>query len=194
MVDLIRPRHVVWQAWTGVSLESCRIVPDGDGIRVQSVALGVETGTPWAVRYTLRCDAGWRTRELSVESLSAEERPLSLVGDGAGRWSGADGERLARFDGCLDVDLTSTVFTNTLPIRRLAMAPGSSDEITVVYVVVPGLDVSVARQRYRCLGWGPDGGRYRFEQVAGGFTAEIVVDADGLVIEYPEIARRVWSR
>ena len=65
-------RHVVWQAWTGVSLESCRIADTGDGIRAESVALGVEAGKPWAVRYTLRCDAGWRARELTVSSLASD--------------------------------------------------------------------------------------------------------------------------
>jgi hypothetical protein len=44
------------------------------------------------------------------------------------------------------------------------------------------------------LTWAPDGGRYRFEDPATGFTAEISVDGDGLVIEYPNVARRVWSR
>ena len=185
---------MVWQAWSGVSLESCRLVPSGDGVRAQSVALGVEAGTPWAVRYTLRCDAGWRTRELLVESLAGDDGPLSLTGDGTGRWTGARGEHLPTLDGCLDVDLTSTAFTNTLPIRRLEMAPGWSEEITVVYVVLPELEVSVARQRYHCLTRGPEGGRYRCEHVATGFTAEISVDADGLVIDYPQIARRAWAR
>jgi uncharacterized protein len=64
----------------------------------------------------------------------------------------------------------------------------------VVCVAVPGLEVSVARQRYHCLSWGADGGRYRLEAPASGFTAEIAVDADGLVIEYPGVARRVWAR
>jgi uncharacterized protein len=187
-------RHVFWQAWTGVALESCRVTTVSDGVRAECVALGVEGGRPWGVRYTLRGDAGWRTRELSVSSLGGDEATLRLSGDGTGRWTGADGERLVALDGCLDVDLSATAFTNTLPIRRLAMLPGWSEEITVAYVAVPGLGVSVARQRYHCLHWAPDGARYRFEDPASGFTAEISVDADGLVIDYPGVARRVWSR
>ena len=191
---IARERRVVWQAWTGVSLESCRVGPVGDGTRARGVALGLESGTPWVVRYVLRCDAGWRTRELSVESLDDDDRPLALTGDGQGRWRGAGGEALPALDGCLDVDLTSTVFTNTLPIRRLALAPGRTEEISVVYVIVPGLEVSVARQRYTCVTCSREGGRYRFEDAASGFQAEISVDADGLVIDYPPIARRVWAR
>ena len=184
----------MWQAWSGVGLESCRVVAGTEGIRAESVALGVEAGHSWAVRFTLRCDAGWRTRDLRVTSLAGDGATLVLAGDGTGRWTGADGQRLAALDGCLDVDLTSTVFTNTLPIRRLGMVPGWSEEITVAYVTVPGLVLSVARQRYQCLTWAPDGGRYRFESPASGFTADIAVDGDGLVTEYPHIARRVWSR
>jgi hypothetical protein len=184
----------VWQAWTGIAFESCRVVTGGDGIRAESVALGVEAGTPWAVRYALRCDAGWRTRALTVSSLGSDDGSLTVMGDGSGRWTDAAGQRLPALDGCLDVDLSSTAFTNTLPIRRLGMGCGWSEEMTVVYVEVPGLELSVARQRYHCLSWASDGGRYRFEDPATGFTAEISVDGDGLVIDYPGIARRVWSR
>jgi len=38
------------------------------------------------------------------------------------------------------------------------------------------------------------GGRYRFEALGSDFTAEIALDGDGLVVEYPRLARRVWSR
>src|SRR6266851_3870292 len=40
-----------------------------------------------------------------------------------------------------------------------------------------------------------DGGRYRYEslkQGVSGFTAELPVDRDGLVGDYPEVFRRVW--
>jgi hypothetical protein len=187
-------RQVFWQAWTGVGLESCRIRHDAAGVWAESVALGVEEDQPWALRYTLRGDTGWRTRELSVVSLGHDATSLRLIGDGAGRWTGPAGERLPQLDGCLDVDLTSSVFTNTLSIRRLGLAPGRSEETTVVYVTVPGLGVSISRQRYRCLASAPDGARYRFEAPASGFVAEISVDRDGLVVDYPGIARRVWAR
>lgn len=183
----------MWQAWTGVGLESCRVVSHADGIYADSVALGVTSGRAWAVRYTLRCDGDWRVREVAVTNMT-DGGAVMLTADGTGRWTGEDGARRVALDGCLDVDLSCTPFTNTLPVRRLGMVPGWSEEITVVYVSVPGLEVSVARQRYTCLTWGPDGGRYRYDGLGTDFTAEISLDADGLVIEYPKFARRVWSR
>jgi uncharacterized protein len=184
----------MWQAWSSPGLEAIHVTADHDGARVQSVAIGLEDGRPYTIRYGLRCDAGWRVRTLEVWTLTEPGASLALSSDGRGRWTGPDGTHRGTLDGCVDVDLPSTVFTNTLPIRRLGLVPGRSDEISVVYVAVPELTVSVARQRYTCLAWGPEGGRYRFESLGSDFTAEITLDADGLVVEYPEIARRVWSR
>jgi hypothetical protein len=96
-------------------------------------------------------------------------------------------------DGCIDVDISSTPFTNTLPIRRLGLEPGESEELAVTYILVPELLVGAERQRYDCLEAQAEGGLYRFEALPSGFTAELPVDADGLVIDYPGLFRRVWS-
>jgi len=187
-------RQVMWQAWTGHGLESLRVSVDADGVRAESVAIGLSAGRAYTVRYALRCDTGWRVRTLEAWTLGDEHASLALSSDGSGRWTGPDGAHRPSLDGCFDVDFPSTAFTNTLPIRRLAMVPGWSEELSVVYIAVPALTVSVARQRYTCLTWGPDGGRYRFESLGTDFNAEITLDGDGLVVEYPRIARRVWSR
>ena len=88
------------------------------------------------------------------------------------------------------MDLPITPFTNTLPIRRLALAAGASAEIDVVYVRAPALSVEVDRQRYTCL---EPMRRYRYEAVDGSFTAEIEVDSRGLVVMYPELFRRRYD-
>ena len=186
-------RRVLWQPWTGPGLESLRLVQDTDGVRADSVAIGLHDGQPFAIRYAIRCDAAWHVRDVEIASLEGRSTTLTLSSDGMGRWTDGRGDHVPALDGCLDLDLSATPFTNTLPIRRLALAPGWATEITVVYVEVPSLRVGVSRQRYRCLTWGPTGGAYRYENGAGDFTAEITVDADGLVLEYPQIARQVWS-
>ena len=39
-----------------------------------------------------------------------------------------------------------------------------------------------------------DGGesRFRYDAVGDDFTAELPVDADGLVMDYPDLFKRVW--
>ena len=184
----------MWQAWTGPGLESVRVRADAEGVRVESVAIGLAGARAYTIRYALGCDADWRVRTLEAWALGEGGASLALCSDGRGRWTGPDGAHRPALDGCFDVDLPSTVFTNTLPVRRLGMVQGWSEELSVVYVAVPELTLTVARQRYTCLTWGSDGGRYRFESIGADFTAEITLDGDGLVMEYPRIARRVWSR
>src|SRR5215203_6431025 len=71
--------------------------------------------------------------------------------DGEGHWKRRGGEPMPDLDGCIDVDISATPFTNTLPIRRLGFEPGQSEELTVAYIRVPELLIGPERQRYGCL-------------------------------------------
>ena len=91
------------------------------------------------------------------------------------------------------MDLSATTFTNTLPIRRLDLKEGESSEIAIVYVNVPSHRRDASVQRYTCPERNPDGGLYRYEDEGEfeGFTADLPVDAGGLVLDYPGILRRI---
>jgi uncharacterized protein len=92
--------------------------------------------------------------------------------------------RLAR---ALDVDLEGSPLMNTLPIRRLGLTtakPGTSWDIEVAWLLVPSLEVVVARQTYTALSPG------RIGFASGRFTAEVEVDGDGYVTHYPGLAAR----
>lgn len=186
-------RSVMWVPWTGVGLEHLALTWGEEGIRADGVVIGVEGGAPFRVRYEVCCEAGWRVREVKVASLVSNVAYVSLLADGEGRWTMPNGEPIAALDGCVDVDISVTPFTNTLPIRRLNLKPSESEEIKVVYVTVPEMGVENVRQRYTCLERGPNGGLYRYKDggLFKGFVADLPVDADGLVLDYPEIFRRV---
>ena len=61
-----------------------------------------------------------------------------------------------------------------------------------MYVEVPSFRVGIAKQRYTCLVRRDDGTMHRYE--SGTFKADIVLDADGLVVEYPRAFTRLWPR
>lgn len=98
------------------------------------------------------------------------------------------GTALPELNGAIDIDISITPFTNTLPIRRLNLRSGESYEILVVYIRMPGLSITTDRQRYTCL---EVGRRYRYESVDSDFAREIEVDAHGLVVTYPDLFRRM---
>lgn len=94
-----------------------------------------------------------------------------------------DGRSALQFDGCLDVDIPLTPFTNTLPIRRLGLRVGETREIGVIYCDVLEEQIRPVRQRYTRI----SGTEYHYENVPNDFEATIVVDESGLVVDYPEL-------
>jgi hypothetical protein len=176
-----------WQSWDGDSLEHLVLRLGADGATAESALLGTSEGNAFAARYHIACDRDWRVRTASIH-VTGVEPALVLASDGDGRWHDGAGAQVAALDGAIDIDITATPFTNTLPIRRLRLSQGGAAEIAVAYVSLPGLGVTLERQRYTRL----DNGRhYRFESLDGGFTRDIEVDADGLVVSYPGLFRRV---
>lgn len=178
-----RVREVAWRSPDGRMREAVRLTVTAEGFVAEGrIARGTADGPPLRVRYRIEGDAAWRTRRVAAR---AEEEPSALVlhADGAGRWTDGDGRPLDALAGCLDVDIQASPFTNTLPIRRLALAPGGAAEVAAVFVTVPALDARPLRQRYTRLDAGA--GRYRYESLESDFRAELPVDADGLLIAYP---------
>ena len=184
--------QAMWTPWDGRGLEHLRLRVGEGGVEADGAVIGEEDGVAFRVRYVIRCDPGWRTREMVVDPLDGRD-PLRLTSDGEGKWSDASGQSIPELEGCIDVDLSATPFTNTLPVRRLGLREGESAEIAVVYVDVPEMRLDLSGQRYTCLERGPDGGLYRYEDRGSfrGFVADLPVDADGLVLDYPGIFRRL---
>ena len=112
---------------------------------------------------------------------------LHLESDGQGRWQ-ANGKEQPTLQGCIDIDIQATPLTNTLPIRRLGLETGESMEIRLGYIEVPTLTVHPSNQRYTAI---EAGSLYRFESLESGFTADLPVDEDGFVLDYPGLFKRL---
>jgi hypothetical protein len=192
-------RDVFWAPWDRPGLEHLRLQTGAEAIRADGAIIAIVDGEALRASYQIVCDLSWRVREARILMSHPAAIVLDHRADGEGHWSNTSGEPLPELDGCVDIDFAATPFTNTPPIRRLDLQPGESAEVAVVYVDAPSLEVTSVWQRYTCLASGADGARYRFEALPyaalpDGFSAELSVDADGLVREYPPLFRRVWAR
>ena len=184
-------REVVWQAEGGIGQEHLSL-SDREGVIVaDSFAIALLDSRPVRVRYQVVCDSGWVTRGVAITTGLAGGSPtvIELRSDGNGHWTNSDGSALSHLDGCTDVDITTTPFTNTLPIRRLGLKPGQAETIHVAWIDVEALSVVPKEQRYT----GVSAGVVRFEAVDSGFRRELDVDEDGLVRTYPGLFTRVWA-
>jgi uncharacterized protein len=178
-------RNVLFSRCDGPGLEHLHLFEQNGEIIADSLLIAIEENRAFRAHYTIHCDAAWCVRSIA--------RELHLLADGKGQWHTADGTPLSSLAGCIDVDITVTPFTNTLPIRRLHLTPGQAAEITVVYFSLPELQFQPARQRYTCLSTNTRGNIYKYEGLESGFTAELQTDHDGLILDYPDLWRRVWS-
>jgi hypothetical protein len=186
------PCSVAWRRLDldqGLGVATVSVFPGGLGVEGCDVA--VEGEGLWWVTWGLDVDDAWRTRSFSATvGGTSGERDVTLLADGSGAWK-MDDEPAPELEGCTDVDIVSTVFTNTLPIRRLALAVGDSADIRAAWVDVPSLELSVSNQRYTRLEPADGLDRYEFKEVDSGDAYVLTVDEDGLVVEYERIARRV---
>ena len=190
-------------------MEDAEITIGADGLAATSTALGT---IPLAYRLDLelRVDAGWITRRLA----------LTASGDGYGRarscWSTTVIQTGALTDhdvvppavlasappdtvdpgdipgDVLDVDVQYSPLTNLMPIRRLGLdRRGATGSFVMAWISVPSLAMTLDDQRYTLLGVDNGDQCAHFENGDGFFTAVIRCDADGIVLDYPGIARRL---
>ena len=191
-------RAVAWRGVVEWLAEHAVLELDEDGVRATGVQLGAE---PLPYRLDYRVDAGgdWATRSLELQATGAGwHRRLSLRRDQAHAWSfeaagegeegtlGEPGGDVRAVGDALDCDLAFSPLTNLMPVRRHALheTTGTQDFVMAL-VSVPELRFAPSTQRYEHL----RPGVVRF--VSGDFTAELVLDGDGLVLVYPELAERV---
>lgn len=134
-----------------------------------------------ALEYEIECDPHWRTSYARIDTLlERDRRSVELARDSTDSWT-VNGIPRPDLEGCTDIDLGFSPSTNLLPIRRLALEVESEAEVRAAWVQFPGLTVTVLEQRYRRL----HSNTYRYESAGGNFRRDLLVNAHGLVIDYP---------
>jgi hypothetical protein len=186
-------RSIVWSSCDEPGFEHLRLMQEADRITADGIVLKVCKDNAFRVQYGIHCDENWGLREVTVKLLDDESLNIKLSTDGNGHWTNESGQPVFSLNGCYGVDISATPFTNTLAIRQLDLKPGESAELVVVFIAVPEMAVEPSRQRYTCQELNDDGGLYRYEDegLFKGFTADLRVDREGLVLDYPKLFKRV---
>jgi uncharacterized protein len=189
---------LTWQAEDGHGLEGVRVLPGHGGLRALGRMVRVEPGGDFTASYRLVVGEDGRLARLSVTSATAaRERHLTINRTDDGVWllDTGSGTGAVRDDcaGAVDVDLAYSPMFNTIPIRRLRLHREAGEHtLPMVFVALPELEVRVVEQTYRTVSVLDEGtGHAEIGFRWGDFTADLVVDADGVVASYPGVARRL---
>jgi hypothetical protein len=178
-----------WTAREWLGMEHV-IVSAGPARVTADSQLVLADGELASVRYRIECDASWRFVRLDVTvTKTAGVSRMSLSVDEDGHWH-RDGTALPSLEGCIDIDIDRSPFTNTLPIRRLTWHPGTARHLDMAYVSFPELSVRPSRQTYTLLSGGAERGEAVYRYESGDYRAELPVDGEGFVKDYPGL----WDR
>ena len=175
-----------WIPEDGAGAEHLVLQVGPDEVVGEAVVVGTRFGTPYGAHYRVELAPDWTVRRVLVAL--TDGRKLVVSADGRGHWHDIDGKPLPMLDGCIDVDISATAFTNTFPIRRLGLTKGERREIRVAYLAIPALTIEPVDQAYTCI---EPRRRYLYEGVFRGFEAELAIDANWLVEDYPTLFKRI---
>jgi uncharacterized protein len=178
-----------WRRSDGRRLEVLRLSDTPGGLTAQSNV--VDAGErSFSVEYEWVLDAAWRTRALRVRVVDEVVRHILVERTGDGTWR-IDGHPRADLDGCEEIDLSITPFSNTLALRRFGPPPGGAGELTTLYLGFPSGPPVPSRQRYDRL----DDRVFRYVDLGRfkGFEARLTVDEHGLVQMYEGLFERLES-
>ena len=205
-------RGIGWQKEAQLGgAEWTDVVVSTDRLSATGTAIG-ETPVPYRLDYELDVGPGFVTRRLRVRSHgNGWRRHLDLRRADDGTWTadatvtgepvelqaatladpGASAETIASLSGALDCDLGECPLTNTMPVLRHGLLhPSDPIDFVMAWVSVPDLSVRRSDQRYTFLEAAVGGGALiRYE--SGTFRADVRFDADGLVVDYPGLGRRL---
>lgn len=167
-------------------------------------ASGVQYGDGYEATWELRAAENWVTERVSVNvEGDGWGRSLELLRSEQGVWSaetneeGAQPEDLpspgivqsADLKAALDCDLGLCPLTNTMPIRRLTLLETQvpKTQLIMAWIDMPSLQVIASDQYYSSV----DAETVRYKSGTRGVDVELEVDGDGVVVHYPDLARRV---
>lgn len=188
-----RMRRVIWRrVFDDNALEFFTVQRAGEVEVLNGQIVTLHDGSPVLVEYEIACTPGLqRVRHARItRSWRADSSTLVLQSDGEGAWR-VNGERAAQLDGCTDIGIEWTPSTNTLPANRLSRSVGARLDIEAAWVRLPALSVERSPPSYSRL----EDGSARYENLAGGFHADVTSDDLGLPISYGQMWTRVaqWS-
>jgi uncharacterized protein len=177
----VTTRSIFWERLDYPGHEAARVERLQNGWFFRGTAVFHIDRRPCKLDYTIQCDEEWRTEEVALDGWFGSELVRHEIKVDSRRHWYFNGAERPELDGCFDIDLGFSPLTNTLPIRRLNLKIGALAPVCAAWVPVPGFDLRPLEQIYRRL----DVTRYRYESSGGRFVADLEVDEEGFVIEYP---------
>jgi len=180
-------RKIKWKGLKYPSQEDCILKETDNGVEVTSVITGTVGNKTFKLKYRVLANKLWETSLLDLHVISNGNERTLLLEKMKGCWL-VNNAVDHRFDACVDIDISLTPFTNTLPIRRLVYNGHVRNKIEVVYIDIIANIIMPVTQYYTKI----SDSVYLYENEKTTFSAELKTDSHGLVIAYPNLFIEQW--
>lgn len=155
-------------------------------IVISSVLTGALDTLHYTAEYLLKLSHRWQVNQFEISyvlngishSVSGAHTPDEWI---------INRQVKPEFKKCVDIDITLTPFTNSLPINRLRMNQDEPHQLEVLYINVLENRMYPVRQQYTKK----SETTYNFQNIPNDFEADIIVDNQGFVVHYPQLFERM---
>ncbi len=172
---------ILWRRLDRPGHESARLYAQDQAWHLDGAAVFAFDSLPCRLDYEIVCDSRWQTVSAQVFGwVGVETVAIDISVDSGLHWT-MNGLEIPTVRGCLDLDLNFSPVTNLIPIRRLDLEIGQAEDVKAAWLRFPEFTLEPLAQVYRRLG----PAAYRYESADGSFTADLAVNAAGLVTLYP---------
>jgi hypothetical protein len=180
---------VVWRNEEIYGCEYLKIEDKTESLVVQSTVIYVDEKKTNAhnLTYYVELDEHWLTKRVSINVDKINN--LELHTDGDGNWFNTGGESINSLNGAIDIDISATPFSNSLPINRINWSINQIEHFHMVYISVPTLEIKKVPQSYQYIH--KKGELRYFQYRCYDYETIICVDSNGLVVDYPNAFSRI---
>ncbi|MBM7837332.1 hypothetical protein JOC54_000563 [Alkalihalobacillus xiaoxiensis] len=175
---------LVWKSLEFFGIEYVGLTQTESEIRVISTIIKSETAKPEKIEYSLTLTLDWQVKQLYVKN-SRYQHVIQLFQNEMGCWVNQFGEEIPQLRGAVDVDLSCTPFTNSLPIKRLPWELNQPINLEMVYVDASSGAYRKVTQSYELLDAKEEFQLFHYK--SGAFQSKILANRDGIVSEYPNL-------
>lgn len=179
-------KTLIWQGIAFQSLEYFSLKENDKDILITSKIIGCYEDKIYAVDYQLTIDPKWNIQEFMIESEINTVKNRLTGKKYQNEWE-INNVINPDFEGFNFIDISLTPFTNTLPINNLKLAENDTQEIKVIYIDVLNNLVKPVTQKYTRVA--PY--TYHYDNLQTDFKSDIVVDENGLVVNYPKLFDKI---
>ena len=174
-------KSIIWRRLDTPGHEWAQGLSDETGSRFHGTSIFLDEGRPCYLEYLIECDPDGETASVEVVGEVGDDFiEIEILVDDNGVWT-MNEEVISDVAGCVDIDLNFSPITNTLPIRRLDLEVGASQEVEAAWLRFPSFKLERFEQSYTRV----DQYIFRYESRHGYFKRDLTVDEHGIVTNYP---------